>query len=66
MLFRSAILDTYQIQLLHLHPNSILILSIFAYLCEAYIGVRPSVDLFRSIYALRLTAHNERTGSTTP
>ena len=61
--FLMAILDTYQIQLLHLHPNSILILSIFAYLCEAYIGVRPSVDLFRSIYALRLTAGNEWTGS---
>ena len=33
--FLEAILETYQIQLLHLHPNSILILSIFAYLCEA-------------------------------
>ena len=41
--FLEAILETYQIQLLHLHPNSILILSIFAYLCEAYIGIRPSV-----------------------
>ena len=38
------------------------IFSIFAYLCEAYIGVRPSVDLFRSIYALRSTAGSERTG----
>ena len=28
--FLEAILETYQIQLLHLHPNSILILSIFA------------------------------------
>ena len=35
--FLKAILETYQIQLLHLHPNSILILSIFAYLCEAYV-----------------------------
>ena len=50
--FLEAILETYQIQLLHLHPNSILILSIFAYLCEAYVGVRPSVELFRSFYAL--------------
>ena len=33
--FLMADLQTYQIQLLHLHPNSILILSIFAYLCEA-------------------------------
>ena len=57
-----AILDTYQIQLLHLHPNSILILSIFAYLCEAYIGIRPSVELFRNFYALRSTTSNEVAG----
>ena len=52
----------YQIQLLHLHPNSILILAIFAYFCEAYIGIRPSVALFRSFYSLRNTAHGERLG----
>ena len=50
--FLLAILETYQIHLLHLHANSILILSIFAYLCEAYIGIRPSVELFRNFYAL--------------
>ena len=42
-----------------LHPNNILILSIFAYLCEAYISIRPSVELFRSFYALRNTAPNK-------
>ena len=41
--FLLAILEVYQIQLLHLHPNSILILAIFAYFCEAYVGIRPSV-----------------------
>ena len=50
--FFLAVLERYQIQILHLHPNSILILSIFAYLCEAYIGIPPSVDLFSSFYAL--------------
>ena len=50
--FLLAILETSQIHLLHLHPNSILILSIFAYFCEAYIGIRPSVALFRSFYSL--------------
>ena len=39
--FLLVILEVYQIQLLHLHPNSILILAIFAYFCEAYIGIRP-------------------------
>ena len=60
--FLFAILETYQIQLLHLHPNSILILAIFAYLCEAYVGIRPSVALFRSFYSLRSTMQNERLG----
>ena len=58
--FLLAILEVYQIQLLHLHPNSILILAIFAHLCEAYIGIRPSVALFRSFYSLRSTAPGER------
>ena len=57
--FLFAILETYQIQLLHLHPNSILILAIFAYLCEAYIGIHPSVELFRNFYALQNTEHGE-------
>ena len=60
--FLMGILEAYRIQLLHLHPNSILILAIFAYLCEAYVGIHPSVDLFCSFYALRNTASNERLG----
>ena len=60
--FLLAILEAYQIQLLHLHPNSILILAIFAYLCEAYIGIRPSVALFRHFYSLRSSASGEQTG----
>ena len=60
--FLLAILEAYQIHLLHLHPNSILILAIFAYLCEAYIGVYPSVDLFCSFYSLRNTAPGEALG----
>ena len=60
--FFLAVLERYQIQVLHLHPNSILVLAIFAYLCEAYIGIPPSVDLFRSFYALRFMANKERSG----
>ena len=60
--FLEAVLEFYQIHLLHLHPNAILVLSIFAFLCEAYLGVKPSVALFRSFYALRNTAKTERTG----
>ena len=60
--FFRAVLEFYEIQLLHLHPNSVLILSIFAYLCEAYLGVRPSVAVFRHFYSLHLTAGDECSG----
>ena len=69
--FLLAILEVYQIQLLHLHPNSILILAIFAYFCETYIGIHPSVALFsqllfssehrpRRAARLRLFSHRHR------
>ena len=47
--FLDAVLETYQIQLLHLHPSSILILSIFAYLyedlcrCPSFCGALPQL-----------------------
>ena len=52
--FFTAILDHYGIQDLHLQPNSILLLSVFAFYCEAFVGVRPSVALFRHFFSLRL------------
>jgi len=60
--FLEEVLEFYQIRLLHLHPNSVLILAIFAYLCEAYLGVKPSVAFFRCFYALRSSAQSERSG----
>ena len=60
--FLCAILDHYQIHLLHLQPNSIFLLAIFAYLCEAFLGVMPSVALWRCFYSLRITAGNQRSG----
>ena len=61
-LFMEEILMCYQICILHLHPNAILTLAIFAYLCEAYLGVAPSVAFFRSFYVLRPTARGESSG----
>lgn len=51
--FLLLILNFYGLSLLHLNPNSIVFLSIFAYLCEAYIGVVHFLDLFRYYYKLR-------------
>ena len=44
--FMEEIIACYQICILHLHPNAILMLAIFAYLCKAYLGVAPSVAFF--------------------
>ncbi len=51
--FLLLILNFYGLSLLHLNPNSIAFLSIFAHLCEAYIGVVPFIYLFRFFYELR-------------
>jgi hypothetical protein len=50
--FLLLILNFYGLTLLHLNPSSIAFLSIFAHLCEAYIGVVPFLDLFRFFYEL--------------
>ena len=60
--FLLAILAHYQIHLLHLHPASIVVFSIFAYLCEVFLGVMPSVAFFRHFYSLWMTAHGETAG----
>ena len=52
--FFYEVLGHYGLQALHLHPNSILLLSIFAYYCEAYLGVMPSVALLRHCFFLRI------------
>ena len=54
--FFRAILEHYQIHVIHLQPNSITILAIFAFACDAFLGVEPSVALFRHFYSLRVTA----------
>jgi hypothetical protein len=46
----------YSVVLAHLHPNALLTLAIFQYLCEAFMGVRPSVALFRVFFEACLDA----------
>ena len=53
--FFYAVLRHYRLQALHLHPNSVLLLSIFAYYCEAHVGVMPSMALLRHFFSLRIT-----------
>ena len=44
--FFVAVMETYGLHLTQLHPNALLMLSIFAHLCEGFIGVMPLVSLF--------------------
>jgi hypothetical protein len=45
--------EYYRLQLQHLSPNSIALVAIFVHLCEMYVGVRPSVRLFRRFLVLK-------------
>ena len=60
--FFFAILDHYQIHALHLQPNSVFLLSVFAFYCEAFVGVKPSIALFRHFFSLRTHGSRERSG----
>jgi hypothetical protein len=53
--FFTSVLERYQVLVLHLHPNSIMILAIFAFWCEAFVSISPSIAVFRSYYSLHLT-----------
>jgi hypothetical protein len=44
--FFLTLLEYYWLQLQHLSPNSIALVVIFIHLCEMFLGVWPSVQLF--------------------
>ena len=48
--FLESVCDQYGIELIHLKPSTIACLSIFAFFCEAWLGVRPDVRLWRFFY----------------
>ena len=48
--FFMAVLEHFHLQMLHLHPNAILVLAIFSHLCEGFVGVRPSLEPFRHFF----------------
>jgi hypothetical protein len=60
--FFLAILETYGIQAIHLHPKSVTLLAVFAYACEAWIGIKPSVVYFRHLFSLRSSGLNQSSG----
>jgi len=51
--FLWKLLGYYDINLCHLHPNSILHISLFINLCEAFIRIAPHFNLFRYFFCLK-------------
>ena len=51
--FLHGLLYYYGITLNHLNPNSILHVSIFVHLCETFLGIPPSITLFRYFFKLK-------------
>jgi hypothetical protein len=51
--FLLAILEMYGIQAIHLHPRSVALLVVFAYACEAWIGIKLSVAYFHHLLVSR-------------
>ncbi len=52
--FFHEVLDFYEIHALHLAPNAVMTLAIFAHLCEMFIGVRLTMRLFQSFFIPQL------------
>jgi hypothetical protein len=51
--FFRGLLDFYRLNLTHLNPNSILQVSVFVHLCEAFLGVLPHFGLWKYLYHCR-------------
>ena len=51
--FFSEVIDHYGVQLHNLPPNSLLEMSAYVALCEGFLGIRPSLLLFRFYFHVR-------------
>jgi hypothetical protein len=60
--FFLAILETYGIQAIHLHPKSVTLLAVFGYAYEAWIGIKPLVAYFCHLFSLRSSGLNQSSG----
>ena len=60
--FFNAVLEHYQIHMLHLDPQSVTLLAVFAFVCEAMAGMAPSVALLRHFFSLHLTDPQQSSG----
>jgi hypothetical protein len=61
--FLRGLLQFYQIELVHLAPNSITIITTFIHLCEAFLGIAPHFHLWRHFFELKKTGKGAVIGS---
>jgi hypothetical protein len=61
--FLRGLLHFYRIELVHLVPNSITIISTFIHLCEAFLGITPHFHLWRHFFELKKTGKGAVVGS---
>jgi hypothetical protein len=61
--FLCGLLHFYCIELMHLAPNSITIISTFVHLCEAFLGIVPHFHLWRHFFELKKTGKGTVVGS---
>jgi hypothetical protein len=61
--FMRGLLHFYRIELVHLVPNSITIISTFVHLCEAYLGIVPYFHIWRHFFELKKTGKGMVVGS---
>ena len=50
--FLTLVLEHFGVELVNLGPNSITMLSVFVYLCEAYLGIPADLELFQYYYGM--------------
>jgi hypothetical protein len=58
--FFRGLLYYYKLELVHLVPNSIIVVSLFIHLCEAYLGIPPHFLLWWYFFNIKTTG--KRTG----
>jgi hypothetical protein len=61
--FLRGLLHFYHIELVHLAPNSITIISTFVHLCEAYLDIAPHFHLWRHFFELKKTGKGVAVGN---
>ena len=60
--FFNVLLSHYWIHTLHLDPQSVTLLAVFAFVCEAMVGIAPSMALLRHFFSLHLIDPWQRSG----